>query len=105
MSALTEVGSFYDPEEAYCAWGYLKANGVYSVIQNEYHLTSAPWLRVALGGYRLLAPAEEKPVVEALFSNIGTTSNENDLKIGFKKAKTELDLVSGRISDRNTVHS
>ena len=72
MSALKEVRSFYDPEEAYCAWAYLNANGVRALIQNEYHLTSAPWLRVALGGYRLLAPAETKSEVEALFTQIET---------------------------------
>lgn len=80
MSALTEVGNFYDPEEVYCAWGYLNANGVHAVIQNEYHLTSAPWLRVALGGYRLLAPVETKSIVDALFAQISTESDTGELE-------------------------
>ena len=80
MSTLIEVGNFYDPEEAYCAWGYLNANGVYAVIQNEYHLTSAPWLRVALGGYRLLAPVGTKPIVDALFAQISSESDTGELE-------------------------
>ncbi|NOX82800.1 MAG: hypothetical protein GXP06_07415 [Alphaproteobacteria bacterium] len=54
MSKLVEITRFLDPEEAYCAKGYLKSYGIDVIVQNEYHLTTAPWLRFALGGYPLL---------------------------------------------------
>ena len=55
---LVEVAAFYDPEEAWCAKGFLAAQGIETFVQNEHHLTAVPWLRVALGGYRLLAMSE-----------------------------------------------
>jgi hypothetical protein len=54
VSKLVEITRFLDPEEAYCAKGYLKSYGIDAIVQNEYHLTAAPWLRIALGGYPLL---------------------------------------------------
>jgi hypothetical protein len=54
VSKLVEIARFLDPEEAYCAKAYLKSYGIDAIIQNEYHLTAAPWLRIALGGYPLL---------------------------------------------------
>ena len=55
MTHHVEVASFFDPEEAWCARGYLSAQGIDTIIENEHHLTTAPWLRIALGGYRLMA--------------------------------------------------
>lgn len=54
MGRLVEIAAFYDPEEALCASAYLRAYGVETLLQNEHHLTMAPSLRVALGGYRVL---------------------------------------------------
>ena len=54
MSHLVEIAQFYDPEEAYCAQGYLRSHGIDTILQNEHHLTTNPTLRYALGGYRLL---------------------------------------------------
>ena len=53
MGKLVEVARFYDPEEAYCAAGYLKSYGIDALVDNEHHLTTAPWLRIALDGYGL----------------------------------------------------
>ena len=53
MGKLVEVARFYDPEEAYCAVGYLKSYGIDALVDSEHHLTTAPWLRIALGGYGL----------------------------------------------------
>ncbi len=58
MGSLVEIAHFFDPEEAFVAQGYLRAQGISTIIQNEHHLNMAPWLRVALGGYRLLAIRE-----------------------------------------------
>lgn len=55
MGNLVEITRFYDPEEACCAQGFLRARGIETFLHNEHHLTMAPWLRVALGGYRLVA--------------------------------------------------
>lgn len=54
MGNLVEVGRFVDPEEAYVASALLNARGIRTVMQNEHHLTMAPYLRVGLGGYRIL---------------------------------------------------
>lgn len=51
---LVEIARFLDPEEAFCAKAYLNSYGIGAIVQNEYHLTAAPWLRFALGGYPLL---------------------------------------------------
>ncbi|PQA87494.1 hypothetical protein [Hyphococcus luteus] len=53
MGRLVEIARFYDPEEAYCARGYLRSCGIETFVQNEHHLAVAPHLRVALGGYGL----------------------------------------------------
>ena len=60
MGHLVEIAQFYDVEEAFCAKGYLQSRGIDTFIQNEHHLNVAPWLRVALGGYRLLGLSEYK---------------------------------------------
>ena len=54
MNNLAEVAHFTDPEEAYVANAFLNARGIKTVIQNHHHLTTAPYLRVGLGGYRIL---------------------------------------------------
>ena len=53
MAGLVEIKSFYDPEEALCARGYLEANGVQTFLLGEHHLGVEPWLRIGLGGYRM----------------------------------------------------
>lgn len=69
MGRLVEIAHFYDPEEAYCARGFLRSCGIETIIQNEHHLTAAPWLRIALGGYRLMTRSEfENDAREALGS-------------------------------------
>lgn len=60
MGHLVQIAGFYDAEEAFCARGYLAARGIDTFIQNEHLLNVAPWLSVALGGYRLLGLSENK---------------------------------------------
>ena len=60
MADLVEIAHFYDPEEAYCARGFLQTHGIDTIIQNEHHLNMAPSLRVALGGYRILGVSEQR---------------------------------------------
>ena len=73
---LVEIAHFYDPEEAYCARGYLGAQGVHTVIQNEHHLNVAPLLRVALGGYRLLAASEDANDAKRLLADVAKAESE-----------------------------
>ncbi len=73
---LVEIAHFYDPEEAYCARGYLGAQGVHTVIQNEHHLNVAPLLRVALGGYRLLAASEDANDAKQLLADVAKAESE-----------------------------
>ena len=60
MPNLVEVARFYDPEEALCAASYLRAHGIETILQNEHHLTMAPYLRIALNGYGLLARTKQQ---------------------------------------------
>lgn len=69
MSRLVEIAHIYDPEEAFCVRAYLRSAGVYCVLQNEHHLGSAPWMRVALGGYRLLVVDDEAEDAKSLIEN------------------------------------
>ena len=69
MGKLVEIAHFHDPEEAFCARSYLEAYGVPTIIQNEYHLTAAPWLRVGLGGYPLLANDRDSEIAKELLQN------------------------------------
>ena len=69
MGKLVEIAHFHDPEEAFCARSYLEAYGVPTIIQNEYHLTAVPWLRVGLGGYPLLANDTDAEIAKELLKN------------------------------------
>lgn len=60
MASLVQFTRYFDPEETYCAKSYLQSHGIETIIQNEHHLTMAPWLSIALGGYRLLGMSEDK---------------------------------------------
>ncbi|MCA8897700.1 MAG: hypothetical protein H6847_12345 [Hyphomonas sp.] len=55
--SLTQVATYYDPEEAYCAKGFLESCGFDVYLVNEHHLAANPAFRVALGGYALAVPA------------------------------------------------
>jgi hypothetical protein len=57
MGRLVEIARFYDPEEMICAQSYLRALGVETFAENESLLNVAPYLRMAVGGYALHAPA------------------------------------------------
>lgn len=76
MAKLVEIAHFYDPEEAYCAKGYLQSNGVETILQNDHHLTMAPWMRVALGGYRLMATSDDEDAAKEALKNIGAEGIE-----------------------------
>ena len=77
MSDLVQIAQFYDPEEAYCAQGYLKSHGVETIIQNDHHLTMAPWLRIALGGFCLLAPSTQEDQARLALDLVPETSSYN----------------------------
>ncbi|HOP19274.1 MAG TPA: DUF2007 domain-containing protein [Amphiplicatus sp.] len=59
MTDLQRVASFYDPEEAHVACGFLNANGIDATVFDADTLTALPSYRVALGGIRIVAPAEQ----------------------------------------------
>ena len=72
-----EVAQFYDPAEAYCAKGYLKSFGIDTVVQNENHLSVAPSLRIALGGFRLLAISDQKDDALAALRDVGSRQSKD----------------------------
>ncbi len=78
MTTLVEVAQFYDPSEAYCAKGYLTSCGIDTIVQNENHLSVAPSLRIALGGYRLLALSDQKDLALAALGDVRPNQFEND---------------------------
>ena len=57
MSGLRHIKTFSDPEEAQIAAGYLRAHGVDAMLADQDSLNTLPYLRVALGGFRILVPA------------------------------------------------
>ncbi len=65
-----EVAVFYDPEEALCAQSALQADGCVHFLHNSNHLSVAPSLRVALGGYRLLVMDEDVASVREVLAQL-----------------------------------
>jgi hypothetical protein len=57
--SLTRIATFYDPEEAYCAKGFLESHGFEVCLLNEHHLSANPAFRVALGGFGLAVPTTD----------------------------------------------
>ncbi|NOX94469.1 MAG: hypothetical protein GXP04_05045 [Alphaproteobacteria bacterium] len=80
MGNLVQVAQYFDPEEAYCAKGYLQSYGIDTIIQNEHHLTMAPWLRVALGGYRLLVFSDLEEDARQALKSVSTSDGFEKLE-------------------------
>lgn len=79
MGQLSAIAQFADPEEAYCAKGFLRARGIDCIIQNDHHLTMAPWLRVALGGYRLMVIDAFADDAKAALEEVDALNSDDDL--------------------------
>lgn len=56
---MKEIARFYDADEAQIAAGYLRAQGFDVSLLDQGMLAVEPHLRLALGGYRLMATASE----------------------------------------------
>jgi hypothetical protein len=78
MGRLVEIAHFYDPEEAYCAKGFLLAHGIQTIFQNEHYVTVDPALRFALGGYRMLALSEFEETAREALESIHGQAGEDD---------------------------
>ena len=89
MADLVEIAHFYDPEEAYCARGFLQTHGIDTIIQNEHHLNMAPSLRVALGGYRILGVSEQREEAVRVLRK-ASEAEENTLLPESNQEKTAL---------------
>ena len=95
MGNLVEIARFFDPEEAYCAKGYLLSHGIDTLIQNDHHLTMAPWLRIALNGYGLQVTASKKNEATKLLREVFAANDDaesqrtenSDIADGLKKTK------------------
>ncbi len=59
MTGLRRVITFSDPEEAQVAVGYLRANGIEAILGDHHTLTTMPYHRIALNGFRVLAPLSQ----------------------------------------------
>ncbi len=80
MGNLIEIAGFYDPEETYCAKGLLQSHGIEAIVQNEHHLTMAPWLRVALGGYRLLIISDLAEDARRILDGVGPHPEKGEFR-------------------------
>ncbi len=78
QQSIVEIARYLDPEEALCARGFLESAGCPVVLTGEHHLSVEPYLRVALGGYRLLVPIDEAAVASRLLAEpeAGTEADE-----------------------------
>ncbi|HVY03404.1 MAG TPA: hypothetical protein VG983_07075 [Caulobacterales bacterium] len=70
MSNLVEIANFVDRSEAVIADGLLKANGVRPLVPELYTLAADPGLVFALGGYRILVPAEDAALARAILADM-----------------------------------
>lgn len=99
MGRLVEIARYYDPEEAFCAQGYLRSCGIDTLVQNEHHLSMNPSLRVALGGYGLFGLAgdaeEAKSVLAMVGSEAGALSSDSEGENRRKWYWTPVAIVSG----------
>ncbi len=89
MGNLSAIAQFADPEEAYCAKGFLLARGIDCIIQNDHHLTMAPWMRVALGGYRLMVIEAFSDEAKAALKEVEILNSDESLA---QQAPTDEDL-------------
>lgn len=64
-----------------CARGNLEARGIDTFIQNEHHLNVAPFLSVALGGYRLHGLSEEKEAAARALKEISKMSGAENGRV------------------------
>ena len=77
MARLVDIYWFLDPEEAICVRSLLNAHGVEVWIPEEFHMTSAPALRLALGGYRIVVlDAQAADATAIMRASIETTFEE-----------------------------
>lgn len=76
MTGLREIGTFYDPEEAVIAAGYLHANGFDVIIADFDMLTQNPTHRVALGGFRIMSPEHESADSKKLLDSARAAPNK-----------------------------
>lgn len=78
MTNLVEVARYLDPEEAICAQSYLRAHGIYSVLQGWDHLAMQPWHRIALNGYGLLCSETRAANAHELLKEVLVEFNSRD---------------------------
>lgn len=68
--SLTEIARFADLTEAQIAASRLRAEGVSVLLQNEYWGTSDFMMSIAMGGFRLWAPASEAEEARLLIAEL-----------------------------------
>lgn len=78
MSGLKQVARVYDPEEAQVAISYLSAYGIVAFLNDNYLLSVNPALRIALGGHKILVPAQEESQALQLLGDVGKGLSPDD---------------------------
>jgi len=76
MTGLREVATFYDPEEAHVATGFLQASGFTAILADAGMLMQSPMDRIALGGFRVMAPASQAHEAQQLLQSVRSTPNQ-----------------------------
>ena len=67
---MKEIATYFDPEEAHIARGFLQANGFDARLADSHTLAAIPLDRIALGGYRLMVPQEQAYQAELLLRSV-----------------------------------
>jgi hypothetical protein len=69
MGSLVEIRRTWDLGEALCIKSFLDSRGIYSLIQNEHHITmTGGCLSIALGGFRIAVAIEDAKECGALLA-------------------------------------
>jgi len=76
MTGMREIATFYDPEEAHVAAGFLRAHGYDPLLADEHMLMVSPTHRVALGGFRMMIAAHMHEEAKAVLENVRHQPNQ-----------------------------
>ena len=101
MGRLVEIAAYFSPEEALCARSYLQSEGLEVLLQNEHLLTADPAMRIAVGGFRLLAlssddAAHARTLLKAVEAHDRSDDDDNALSCpscGSRKVKRQRNIV------------
>lgn len=79
MNDVVCLRSYFDPEEAYVVRSALQAADINVILSNDPTLATMPYLRVAVGGYRLSVPASQEGRAREALADIETYQTDEPI--------------------------